>query len=43
VPDEVCFLPCDEYADLKRAMPQYEATPGRAKPTRKATAASGAI
>ena len=35
--DKLCFLPCEEYTDLKKAVQQYEASQGRIKPTSKVT------
>jgi tetratricopeptide (TPR) repeat protein len=35
--DKLCFLPCEEYADLKKAVQAYEASGGRTKPTSRAT------
>jgi len=35
--DKLCFLPCSEYRDLKKAVQAYEKSGGKAKPT----AASG--
>ena len=35
--DKLCFLPCEEYTDLKKAVQQYEASQGRIKPASKAT------
>ena len=35
--DKLCFLPCEEYTDLKKAVQRYEASQGRIKPTSKAT------
>lgn len=35
--DKLCFLPCEEYTDLKKAVQAYEASGGRIKPTSKAT------
>ena len=35
--DKLCFLPCEEYSDLKKAVQEYEATKGRIKPMGKAT------
>ncbi|HXJ78833.1 MAG TPA: tetratricopeptide repeat protein [Candidatus Methylomirabilis sp.] len=35
--DKLCFLPCEEYTDLKKAVQQYEASQGRTKPTSRAT------
>jgi tetratricopeptide (TPR) repeat protein len=31
--DKLCFFPCEEYADLKKAVQAYEASGGRSKPT----------
>jgi len=31
--DSLCFLPCSEYRDLKRAIEAYEKTGGKVKPT----------
>jgi len=31
--DSLCFLPCSEYRDLKRAVEAYEKSGGTAKPT----------
>jgi tetratricopeptide (TPR) repeat protein len=33
--DKLCFLPCEEYSDLKKAVQAYEASGGRVKPTSK--------
>ena len=30
--DSICFLPCSEYRDLKKAVAEYEANGGKAKP-----------
>lgn len=35
--DKLCFFPCEEYADLKKAVQVYEASGGRTKPTSRAT------
>jgi len=35
--DKLCFLPCEEYTDLKKAVQQFESSQGRIKPTSKAT------
>ena len=35
--DKLCFLPCEEYSDLKKAVQAYESSGGRIKPTSKAT------
>jgi tetratricopeptide (TPR) repeat protein len=35
--DKLCFLPCEEYSDLKKAVQAYEASGGRIKPTSKRT------
>ena len=35
--DKLCFFPCEEYADLKKAVQAYVASGGRAKPTSRAT------
>ena len=35
--DKLCFFPCEEYTDLKKAVQAYEASGGRAKPTSRAT------
>jgi len=35
--DKLCFLPCEEYTDLKKAVQAYESSGGRIKPTSKAT------
>jgi Tfp pilus assembly protein PilF len=35
--DKLCFLPCEEYSDLKKAVQAYEASGGRTKPTSRAT------
>jgi tetratricopeptide (TPR) repeat protein len=32
--DRLCFLPCSEYRDLKKAVEAYESSGGRVKPTR---------
>jgi len=34
--DSLCFFPCSEYRDLKKAVQAYEASEGRVRPTRKA-------
>jgi len=34
--DKLCFLFCEEYSDLKKAVQQYETSQGRIKPTSKA-------
>ncbi len=34
--DKLCFLPCEEYTDLKKAVQAYEASGGRIKPTSQA-------
>ncbi|HEY7040510.1 MAG TPA: tetratricopeptide repeat protein [Methylomirabilota bacterium] len=31
--DKLCFLPCSEYSDLKKAVEAYEKTGGKTKPT----------
>ncbi|HEY7040789.1 MAG TPA: tetratricopeptide repeat protein [Methylomirabilota bacterium] len=31
--DKLCFLPCSEYSDLKKAVEAYERTGGKTKPT----------
>jgi tetratricopeptide (TPR) repeat protein len=31
--DKLCFLPCSEYTDLKKAVAAYEASGGKKKPT----------
>lgn len=33
--DKLCFLPCSQYADLKKAVQAYEASGGQTKPTSK--------
>jgi tetratricopeptide (TPR) repeat protein len=35
--DKLCFFPCEEYSDLKKAVQAYEASGGRIKPTSKHT------
>jgi tetratricopeptide (TPR) repeat protein len=30
--DSICFLPCSEYRDLKKAVAEYESSGGKAKP-----------
>jgi len=35
--DKLCFFPCEEYADLKKAVQAYEASGGRLKPTSQVT------
>jgi hypothetical protein len=30
--DKLCFLPCEEYSDLKKAVGDYESSGGRVKP-----------
>ena len=35
--DKLCFLPCEEYTDLKKAVAAYEASGGRTRPTAKQT------
>ena len=30
--DKLCFLPCEEYSDLKKAVRDYESSSGRVKP-----------
>jgi len=30
--DKLCFLPCEEYSDLKKAVKDYEASAGRVRP-----------
>jgi tetratricopeptide (TPR) repeat protein len=30
--DKLCFLPCEEYSDLKKAVQAYESSGGRVKP-----------
>jgi Tfp pilus assembly protein PilF len=35
--DKLCFFPCEEYSDLKKAVQSYEASGGRTKPTSRAT------
>jgi tetratricopeptide (TPR) repeat protein len=32
--DKLCFFPCSEYKDLKKAVEAYESSGGRVKPTR---------
>ncbi len=34
--DSLCFLPCSQYRDLKKAVQAYEASGGRVRPTAKA-------
>ncbi len=34
--DKLCFLPCEEYSDLKKAVQAYESSAGRVKPTSQA-------
>jgi hypothetical protein len=31
--EELCFFPCEEYTDLKRAVRAHEKSGGKAKPT----------
>ena len=31
--DKLCFLPCEEYSDLKKAVRDYETSRGRVRPT----------
>ena len=31
--DKLCFLPCEEYSDLKKAVREYENSGGRVRPT----------
>jgi tetratricopeptide (TPR) repeat protein len=33
--DKLCFMPCEEYSDLKKAVQQYEASKGNIKPASK--------
>jgi tetratricopeptide (TPR) repeat protein len=33
--DKLCFLPCEEYSDLKKAVREYESSAGRVRPTSK--------
>jgi tetratricopeptide (TPR) repeat protein len=33
--DKLCFLPCEEYSDLKKAVRDYESSGGRIKPAAK--------
>jgi tetratricopeptide (TPR) repeat protein len=33
--DKLCFLPCEEYSDLKRAVRDYESSGGRIRPASK--------
>jgi tetratricopeptide (TPR) repeat protein len=33
--DKLCFLPCEEYSDLKKAVRDYETSGGRIRPTSK--------
>ena len=33
--DKLCFLPCEEYSDLKKAVREYESSGGRIKPASK--------
>jgi tetratricopeptide (TPR) repeat protein len=33
--DKLCFLPCSEYSDLKKAVQAFETSGGRVKPTSK--------
>ena len=33
--NKLCFFPCEEYSDLKKAVQAYEASGGRVKPTSK--------
>ena len=35
--DKLCFMPCEEYTDLKKAVQAYESSGGKLKPTSKAT------
>ena len=35
--NKLCFFPCEEYSDLKKAVQAYEASGGRIKPTSKRT------
>jgi len=35
--DKLCFFPCEQYTDLKKAVQAYEASGGRTKPTSRAT------
>ena len=30
--DKLCFLPCEEYSDLKKAVREYESSGGRVRP-----------
>jgi len=30
--DKLCFFPCEEYSDLKKAVQDYESSSGRVKP-----------
>src|SRR5262245_56828704 len=34
--DKLCFLPCEEYSDLKKAVQAYESSGGKIKPTSQA-------
>ena len=34
--NKLCFLPCEEYSDLKKAVQSYESSGGRIKPASKA-------
>lgn len=33
--DKLCFLPCEEYSDLKKAVRDYESSAGRVRPASK--------
>jgi tetratricopeptide (TPR) repeat protein len=33
--DKLCFLPCEEYSDLKKAVREYESSGGRVRPASK--------
>jgi tetratricopeptide (TPR) repeat protein len=35
--DKLCFMPCEEYTDLKKAVQAYENSGGKVKPTSKAS------
>ncbi len=35
--DKLCFMPCEEYTDLKKAVQAYESSGGKVKPTSKAS------
>ena len=35
--DKLCFLPCSEYSDLKKAVQAFETSGGRVKPTSKSS------